>query len=322
LRGKLTDVESPAARLLALLSLLQARPNWTAPELAARLGTTDRTVRRDVARLRELGYPVEAAPGRTGGYQLGRGGALPPLLLTDDEAVAVALGLRAAATGGVAGYDEAAVAAMAKLEQVLPNALRERVMALSDAIVLVRSATGPPVDPDVLLRLAQGCRRNERVRFCYRAGDGADTERRVEPYGVVNVDRRWYLVAWDLDRVAWRTFRLDRMTEVELTGHRFTPTEAPDTAAMVLDALTRTPYAWQAEILVHAPLDEVAQEVPASVGSLEAVAGGTLVRMGADDLDWIARYLAGMPMACEVVSPPELKAELRALGHRLQRAHK
>jgi predicted DNA-binding transcriptional regulator YafY len=314
-------VESPAARLLALLSLLQARPHWNAPELAGRLGITDRTVRRDVTRLRDLGYPVEAAPGRTGGYQLGRGGALPPLLLADDEAVAVALGLRAAATGGVSGYDEAAVAAMAKLEQVLPSHLRERVLALSSSIVLVRSGGEAPVDPECLLLLAQGCRRSERVTFCYVDGDGNPTDRRVEPYGVVNVDRRWYLVAWDLDRDDWRTFRLDRMSELVLAGHRFTPRGAPDTAAMVLDGLTQTAYAWQAEVLVRAELDEVAVDVPASVGTLEAVEGGTVVRMGANDLGWIARYLAGLEHDFEVLDPPELKTELRALGRRLQRAH-
>jgi predicted DNA-binding transcriptional regulator YafY len=315
-------VESPAARLLALLSLLQTRPHWNAPELAGRLGVTERTVRRDVTRLRDLGYPVEAAAGRAGGYQLGRGGALPPLLLTDDEAVAVALGLRAAATGGVAGYDEAAVAAMAKLEQVLPAHLRERVLALSSAIVLVRSGGGPPVDPECLLLLAQGCRRSERVTFCYVDGDGTATDRRVEPYGVVNVDRRWYLVAWDLDRDDWRTFRLDRMSELVLAGHRFTPRDQPDTAAMVLDGLTHTPYAWQAEVLVRAGVDEVALDVPASVGTLEPVEGGTVVRMGANDLGWIARYLAGLGHDLEVLGPPELKAELRALGRRLQRAHR
>lgn len=315
-------MDSPAARLLALLSLLQARPHWNAPELAERLGITERTVRRDVTRLRDLGYPVEAAPGRDGGYQLGRGGGLPPLLLTDDEAVAVALGLRAAATGGVTGYDEAAVAAMAKLEQVLPVHLRERVLALSSAIVLVRTAGGPPVDPECLLLLAQGCRRNERVRFAYTDGDGNRTERRVEPYGVVNVDRRWYLVGWDLDRVDWRTFRLDRMSELELTGHRFTPQEQPDTAAMVIAGLTSTPYEWQAQVLVRATPEEVAADVPTSVGTLEPVEGGTLVRMGANDLDWIARYLAGIEHDFEVLGPPELKAELRALGRRLQRAHR
>lgn len=315
-------MESPAARLLALLSLLQTRPLWNAPELAERLGITERTVRRDVTRLRDLGYPVEAAPGRTGGYQLGRGGGLPPLLLTDDEAVAVALGLRAAASGGVTGYDEAAVAAMAKLEQVLPVRLRERVLALSSAVVVVRSGGGPPVDPECLLVLAQGCRRSERVRFGYTDGEGTTSERRVEPYGVVNVDRRWYLVAWDLDRADWRTFRLDRMSSPELTGHRFVPREQPDTAAMVIDGLTHTPYRWQAEVLVRAEPDVVAADIPASVGTLEAVEGGTLVRIGGNELDWIARYLAGMEHDVEVLRPSELKDELRALGRRLQRAHR
>jgi predicted DNA-binding transcriptional regulator YafY len=314
-------VESPAARLLGLLSLLQSRPHWNGPELAERLGVTERTVRRDVTRLRDLGYPVEAEAGRAGGYQLGAGGALPPLLLTDDEAVAVALGLRAAASGGVSGYEEAAVAGLAKLEQVLPAHLRERVLALNASIVLVRSGGDAPVDPDVLLTLAQGCRGTERIRFAYRDGSGNETERRVEPYGLVNVDRRWYLVALDLDRADWRTFRLDRMGRPALTGHRFVRTAEPDTAAMVLSGISLTPYAWQAEVVLLAGLDEAAAEVPASVGSLEPCPGGTLLRMGANELNWIARFLAGLPFAMEVRHPAELRAELRALGRRLQRGN-
>jgi predicted DNA-binding transcriptional regulator YafY len=315
-------MESPAARLLGLLSLLQSRPHWNGPELAERLGVTERTVRRDVTRLRDLGYPVEAEAGRAGGYQLGAGGALPPLLLTDDEAVAVALGLRAAASGGVSGYEEAAVAGLAKLEQVLPAHLRERVLALNASIVLVRSGGDAPIDPEVLLTLAQGCRRAERIRFAYRDGSGNETERRVEPYGLVNVDRRWYLVALDLDRDDWRTFRLDRMGLPALTGHRFVRTAEPDTAAMVLDGISLTPFAWQAEVVLQAGLDEAAAEVPASVGSLEPCLGGTLLRMGANELNWIARYLAGLPFAMEVRHPPELRAELRALGRRLQQANR
>ena len=314
-------MESTAGRLLSLLSLLQSRPHWNAAELADRLGITDRTVRRDVNRLRELGYPVVAEAGRAGGYQLGAGGALPPLLLTDDEAVAVAVGLRAAASGGVAGYDDAAVAALAKLEQVLPVRLRDRVLALNTATVLVRSGEGPAVDPEVLLLLAQGCRRPERVRFGYRDGSGNVTSRRVEPYRLVNTDRRWYFVAHDLDRVDWRTFRVDRMSEPALTGHRFVRTAEPDAARMVVDGLALGSYQWQAEVLLDAELPEAAAEIPQTIGSVESADGATLLRMGANDLDWIARYIAGLPFDAQVREPPELRAALRALGRRLQRAH-
>ena len=315
-------MESPATRLLGLLSLLQTRPRWNGPELAQRLGITERTVRRDITRLRELGYPVDAEPGRAGGYQLGAGGALPPLLLSDDEAVAVALGLRAAAGGAVVGSEEAAVAALAKLEQVLPARLRERILALNSATVLVPSGAAPVVESDVLMTLAQGCRRHERVRFAYTDGAGRRSDRRVEPYGLVNADRRWYLVAFDLDRSDWRTFRLDRMSDPTLTGHRFVPSEEPDTAAMVIDARARAPYPWEAEVLLRAEPAAVAGEIPAAVGSLERVAGGTLLRVGANDLDWIARYLAGLPFEFEVRQPPELRAALRALGLRLVSANR
>ena len=317
----MTWMESSAARLLRLLSLLQARPHWTAPELAERLAITERTVRRDVTRLRQLGYPVVAEAGRAGGYQLGAGGSLPPLLLSDDECVAVAVGLRAAASGGVSGYEEAAVAALAKLEQVLPGHLRERVRALSDATMLPGRRGAPLVDPDVLMVVAQGCRRRERMRFDYRDGTGAVSERRVEPYSLVCAERRWYLVAVDLDRADWRTFRLDRMSATILTGHRFVRAAEPDAAAMVLDGITRARYRWQAEVLLPVEPGVAEQEVSPTVGSLEPVEAGTLLRIGAHDLDWIARYLAGLPFDVEVRSPAELRTALRALGRRLQRAH-
>jgi predicted DNA-binding transcriptional regulator YafY len=315
-------MESPAERLLALLSLLQSRPHWTAAELAERLVVTPRTVRRDMTRLRELGYPVIAEPGPTGGYQLGAGGALPPLLLSDDEAVAVAVGLRAAASGGVAGYEDTAIAALAKLEQVLPVRLRERVSALNDSTVLIRSPGGPVVDPELLLTLAQGCRRLERLRFEYRDGSGRISERRVEPFRVVNTERRWYLVARDLDRDDWRTFRVDRITAPVLTGHRFTRESEPDAGAMVADGIALAPYRWQAEVFVPVEPSVAAEVVPRTVGSLEPVDGGTLLRLGANEIGWIARYLTGLPFPCEVRNPPELRKELRALGRRLQREHR
>ena len=317
----MTSVESPAGRLLRLLSLLQSRPHWNGPELAERLGITQRTVRRDIANLRELGYPVEAEAGPNGGYQLGAGGALPPLLLTDDESVAVAIGLRAAASGGVAGYEEAAVAALAKLEQVLPGRLRERVLALNAVTVLVRSG-GTTVDPDILLTLAQGCRRPERIRFGYRDGSGNVSQRRVEPYGLVNVERRWYLVAHDLDRQDWRTFRVDRVSAPSLAGHRFVRTGEPDVAAMVADGLAFAAHHWQAEVWLRADVRDAALEIPRTFGTLEAVDGGTVLRIGANELDWLAHYIAGLPFEAEVRDPPELRAALRALGRHLQRAHR
>jgi len=310
-------VDSPAARLLVLLSLLQSRPQWTSAELADRLGTTDRTVRRDVARLRDLGYSVDADAGRTGGYRLGVGGALPPLLLTDDEAVAVAVGLRAAAERGIDGYGDAAAAALAKLDQMLPAHVRERVSALAGAALVLREGDTPGVDPRTLLTVAQACRRPERLTFEYRDGSGNDTERRVEPYGLVNVDRRWYVVAHDLDRDDWRTFRLDRMTAPRGTGHEFVRGESPDPTAMVLDGLAVGAYAIQAELLLHAELPEAAAEIRPSVGALEPADGGTVLRLGADSVEWIARYLAGLPFTFEVRRPPELADALRVLGMRL-----
>jgi len=311
-------MESPAGRLLALLSLLQSRPHWNAVELADRLEVTPRTVRRDVTRLRDLGYPVLAEPGPVGGYQLGAGGQLPPLLLTDDEAVAIALGLRASAVTGSSGLEDAAVAALVKLEQVLPARLRERVGALNAATVLVPGTTGGPVvDPEVLLTLAQGCRGLERISFRYRDGEGRDTERRIEPYRLVGANRRWYLVARDLDRDDWRTFRVDRLSNPVLTGHRFVRAEEPDAARMVADGLALAAHRWQAEVLLRTDASRASEVIPRTVGSLEPVEGGTVLRIGAGELEWIAGYLAGLPFDFEVRHPRELGKALRALARRL-----
>jgi len=315
-------MESSSGRLLALLSLLQSRPFWTAAELAERLSVTTRTVRRDVTRLRELGYPVEAEPGPTGGYQLGSGGALPPLLLNDEEAVVVAVGLRAAAGGAVAGFEDSAIAALAKLEQILPLRLRDRVGALNASMVLLGSDRGGfTVDPEVLLTLAQGCRRLERLRFSYRDAEGKVTERRVEPYRLVNTRRRWYFVALDLDRDDWRTFRVDRVSEPALTGHRFVRATEPDAAAMVAEGLALRAYEVQAEVLLKVPMSEAAESIPPTVGTLEPTEAGTLLRLGADSVGWIARYLARLDFPFEVRHPPELRTELRDLGRRLLREH-
>lgn len=227
----------PAARLLRLLSLLQSRPTWPAAELAERLGVDRRTIRRDMARLRALGYPVESSPG-VAGYRLGAGGRLPPLLLDEDEAVAIVVGLRLAATTAVAGIELSAVAAMAKLEQLLPAQVRQRVRSLDASTVNLDTWRADPVDPETLSMLARACRESERVRFSYRSYRDVRTECRVEPSQIVHARRRWYLVARDLDRDDWRTYRIDRISDAALTGHRFERhPDAPDAARRAADAL-------------------------------------------------------------------------------------
>src|SRR6266513_3675991 len=206
-----------SGRLLELLSLLQARRDWPGSELADRLGVSGRTIRRDVERLRELGYPVDSLPGPAGGYRLRAGTAIPPLLLDDDEAIAIAVGLRTAARASVTGIEETAVRALVKLEQVLPAHLRRRVAALGSATITV-PPPGPSVDPQHLSVIAAACRDSECLRFAYRSRDGTDTRREVEPHSLVNHGRRWYLVAWDRRRDDWRTFRIDRLTKPAPTG--------------------------------------------------------------------------------------------------------
>ncbi|WP_197359093.1 helix-turn-helix transcriptional regulator, partial [Streptomyces clavuligerus] len=209
-----------SARLLRLLSLLQAHREWSGAELAERLGVTARTVRRDADRLRALGYPVNASPGTGGGYRLGAGARLPPLLLDDEEAVAVAVGLRTSAGQGVEGIGETSVRALAKLEQVLPDRLRRRVSTLNSVTVPMLRVPRVQVDPSVLTELATACRDSEKLRFRYRDHSGSGTRRTVEPHRLVCTERRWYLVAWDLDRADWRTFRVDRVTPTPPHGPR------------------------------------------------------------------------------------------------------
>ena len=215
-----------STRLLRLLSLLQGRRDWTGPQLADELGVTTRTVRNDVERVRELGYPVQASPGVAGGYRLGAGTALPPLLLDHQEAIAVAVGLRVAAGGAVAGVESVALAALAKLEQVMPARVRRRVRTLQQAVVMAPSLATPS-DADTLSAIAAACADRERLRFGYRRHDGATTTRDTEPHRLVHEGRRWYLVAWDLDRAAWRTFRVDRIAAHPTAGPRFVPRDPP-----------------------------------------------------------------------------------------------
>lgn len=305
-------------RVLQLLGLLQSRALWTGEELSARLGVTTRCVRRDVERLRELGYPVRASRGVGGGYQLGAGGALPPLLLDPEEAVAVAVCLRLAAGGTVAGVGEAALRTMAKLDQVLPRRLREQVAAVQESTVAVERLAGVVVDPDVLLTLARACRDRVQVRLEYRSREDVATSRRLEPYRLVALGRRWYLLGYDLDRDDWRSFRLDRIELVTATTWGFTPRESPDPAEYVSRSVTRSPYRYVARVRVALPAAELAELVPPTAG--EVTPGGekhALLTAGADDLRWVAFHLLLLGAPFEVLDPPELVETMRDLGQRL-----
>jgi predicted DNA-binding transcriptional regulator YafY len=310
-----------SARLLRLLALLQARPDWSGPELAERLEVSTRTVRNDVERLRELGYPVHATPGVGGGYRLGAGAALPPLLLDDDEAVAVAIGLRTAANGSVTGIQETSVRALAKLEQVLPSRLRHRVRAMQAATVEI-PARGPTVDPEVLTAVAAACRDHQRLRFDYRDHDGSVSVRTVEPHRLVHDRGRWYLVAWDSDRQDWRTFRADRVRPRIPTGPRFTPREVPggDVATYLLRGVGSATWRFRARVTVHAPAALVAGRLPPAV-LVEAVDEHTcIVAVGSDTPQMLAVYLGMLDLDFEVGEPPELVEQLRALAERYDRA--
>jgi predicted DNA-binding transcriptional regulator YafY len=303
-----------SARLLKLLSLLQSPRDWSGAALATELGVGVRTVRRDVEKLRTLGYPVDAVPG-VSGYRLGAGAALPPLLLDDEEAIAVAVGLRAAATATVAGIEESSVRALTKLEQVLPSRLRYRVKLLQE--VAVTPAGGPSVQPDVLLAVAAASRDHQRLRFDYRNHDGTATTRTTEPHRLVHMGRRWYLVAWDLDRADWRTFRLDRLEPRIPTGPRFTPRDVPE-----LDRTERGiasgAYPFQARVLVHASLEQVTDKFGSNVATVTPVdASTTLVETGGNTLDQLALHIGLMGYPFEIQSPPELIAHVQGLATRL-----
>lgn len=312
-----------SARLLRLLSLLQTPRDWSGSELARRLDVSTRTVRNDVERLRQLGYPVHGTRGAVGGYRLAAGTAMPPLLLDDEEAVAVAVGLRTAAGGGVTGIEETSLRALAKLEQVLPSRLRHRVNALQTYTVRVTSDRGPRVDAAVLTAIAAACRDRERLRFDYRDHRGAATLRSVEPYRLVNWGRRWYLVAWDTERQDWRTFRVDRMEPRTPTGPRFAPRELPDqdVAGYVSRGVGSAAWRITARVVVHAPAAQLAERLPPSVGMIEAVDATTcVVNTGSDNPEMFAAYLGMLGADFEVTDPPQLVAHLRTLADRYRRA--
>ncbi|NLU68349.1 WYL domain-containing protein [Streptomyces sp. HNM0574] len=311
-----------STRLLRLLSLMQTRPDRTGPELAECLEVTPRTVRRDIERLRELGYPITSVGGVGGGYRLGPGGSLPPLLLDDEEAVAVAVGLETAAAGTVTGIGESSARALAKLHQVLPVRLRSRVRSLSSALVSL-PVLGPTVDPGTLTAIASAVRGHERLRFDYRGMRDAPSRREAEPYRLVHNERRWYLFAWDTGREDWRSFRVDRMALREPNGPRFRPRPLPaeGVAEHVTLGVTTKRRHYQAVLTMYAGAREVADEVPAYLGLIEPVDADTCVlRIGSDSLDQLAVWVAAFGFDFEVREPPELIDHLHTLTARLRRA--
>ncbi|WP_436760494.1 helix-turn-helix transcriptional regulator [Streptosporangium sp. V21-05] len=312
-----------SARMLRLLSLLQTHRYWPGGELADRLDVSERTLRRDVDRLRELGYPVDANRGVAGGYQLQTGATMPPLLLDDEEAVAIAVGLRTAAGGAVAGIEETSVRALTKVVQVMPPRLRRRVDALRAYTVPAVMGGGPTVDSLALTVIAQACRDDERLRFEYTARDGDRTARLAEPHRLVSLGRRWYLVAWDVERHGWRTFRVDRLSGAESTGARFRPRELPggDAGAFVRDSITSMPTQYQVVVVVRATVAEVERVVSPLGGTAEAVGDRSCrLLMNADGLEWPVLVLAALGADFEVVQPEEFRDYLRATGERFARA--
>ncbi|MGW4796752.1 helix-turn-helix transcriptional regulator [Nonomuraea sp. NPDC004297] len=310
-----------SARTLRLLSLLQTHRHWPGAELAGRLEVSERTLRRDIDRLRELGYPVHSGRGTSGGYQLRSGTAMPPLLLDDDEAVAIAVGLRTGAGGTVEGIEESALRALAKVVQVMPSRLRRRVEALRTATIS-SPLDGPRVDATTLTVIAQACRDDERLAFTYTAPSGEPAARLVEPHRLVARRRRWYLVGWDLDRADWRVFRLDRLTDAAATGARFRRRSlpAPDAAAFVEQRLGSRPARWDITVRVHAPIDAVRAITAVAGGRVAPEGDGScLLQVRADDFDWPAFILIAAHAEFDVLQPPEFHQYVHDLGERLVR---
>lgn len=307
----------PTNRRLQLLGLLQSRPEWSGAVLAEQLGVSPRTLRRDVSRLRDLGYAVDSTAGTEGGYRLAHGRALPPLALDDDEAVAVAAGLRAAATIGVEGAGEAGLRALVKLETTLPARLRGRVRALGAVTEHLpdRPAT-PAVGAEVLAAAALACHRGERARVGYRDRTGAPSRRDVDPHRLVRTGAHWYLVARDVARGGWRTLRVDRITDLAPLGRRVELPDPPDAVALVAEALTFGPHERRAVVRLHLP-PEAARRVVGHVLDLRADGEHTVVEVGGDEPWWTARWLVSLACRFEVVDGDELVAELHRLGSEL-----
>ncbi|MEU5877117.1 WYL domain-containing protein [Spirillospora sp. NPDC047279] len=311
-----------SVRLLRLLSLLQARREWPGAELAERLEVTTRTVRNDMERLRILGYQVHSTTGTAGGYRLGAGARLPPLLLDDEEAVAVAVALSTGAAGTVEGIEETSVRALAKLENMLPSRLRSRVSSLQSATVSV-ARRGKGVDAGTLTGIAAAVRDRETLRFDYLDTGGAATVRSAEPHRLVYTGRRWYLAAWDADRADWRTFRVDRMRLRTPNGPRFTPREPPegDAAAYVMRGVSSRARSHQARIRLHVPLAVAADRLPPEAGMLEALdEESCLFVTGADDVHDLASFLGSLGFGFTVIEPDVLAEHLRVLADRFRAA--
>lgn len=302
--------------MLRLLSLLQTHRYWTGSQLAERLEVSDRTLRRDVDRLRELGYPVNASPGVAGGYQLEAGGSLPPLLLDDDEAVAIAVGLRQAAGGAVAGIEETSVRALAKITRMMPPRLRRRIDALGEYTTSAVFSGGPTVDPNALTVIAQACSDDERLRFDYTGRDGQAATRLVEPNRLVTIGRRWYLVAWDVDRADWRTFRIDRLTDPRTTRFRFTQREPPggDAVAFVQVGLSSISTRFQVVVRVQASVEDVQRATGRWATVVAINARWSRLEMSVDSLEWPAMVLAAIGAQFEVVEPADLRDYIRRTG--------
>lgn len=313
----------PTERALLLLSLLQTHRFWPGEELTERLGISARTLRRDVDRLRSLGYPVDATPGTGGGYRLAAGAHLPPLLLDDDEAVAIAVGLRSAASASIDGMEDTALSALAKLEQVLPDRLRRRVLAVHTNVAQLRwFDEDAVVDSDALAVLALACRDREQVRFDYVRRDGDDSSRLVEPLQLVSTGRRWYLVAWDLRRDDWRTFRLDRLEGARLAGGRCLTRELPggDAAAFVARSIRYTPLTGVLE--VGAAADAVRERLGRAEFEIEELgAERCRVRIASGGDDQLVRMVTWLAGWCPVVvlEPASVAARVDELIARLRR---
>lgn len=310
----MSDMSETTARLLAVLSALQSRPTWSGPQLADHLGVTVRTVRRDVDRLRQLGYPVESDPGAAGGYRLGSGGSVvPPLMLDTDEVFALAVLTRAA---DAQGLGDAAQRAVAKLEHMLPAHLR-RDIALSSTVIRVRPPT-EEVDGAILRTVSAACRGSDELRVVYRDRGGRVSERRLLPYRVVSIGRRWYLVARDARHSDWRTWRVDRIESASPSGHRFVVADPPDAVALVQRSISTAPYRHHARIELEAPVERIAALVPPSVGVLEAIdEHTTMLTTGADQLDTLAFHVAMLGVEFTVHEPRELRDRMRELAARL-----
>jgi len=297
---------------------------WRGSELAERLEVTERTVRRDVDRLRDLGYPVDATPGADGGYRLAAGAHLPPLVLDDDEAVAVAVGLRSAAGAAISGIEETSLQALAKIEQLLPDRLRRRVSALDSSVTAIRWSPRDSelIDPNALALLAGACRDHEEVRFDYRRRDGENRRRLVEPHQMVTAGRRWYLVAWDLRRDDWRTFRLDRLSDAARAGRRFTARKIPGGGAVdfVATSLSSIPREIEALVAIGAAYTEVEDVLRWTEHSLvETEPDMCVVRLRTENLDWLVLTIAHIALTARttVIEPADVADAVVLLAERL-----